>query len=69
MTDEDKDNQDGLRELPDESQFEVSDDQEADGHDDQPHVVLPETPSGEINTLYCQKFLSCAAADISTTQV
>lgn len=69
MTDEDKGDQDGLRELGDESQFEVSDGQEADGHDDQCHVVLPETPSGEIDTLFCQKRLPCAAASIDTTQV
>lgn len=69
LTDEDKGDQDGLRELRDESQFEVSDGQEADGHDDQCHVVLPETPSGEIDTLFCQKCLPCAAASINTTQV
>lgn len=69
MTDEDEDDEDGLRELWDESQFEVSDGQEADGHDDQRHVVLPETPSGEIDTLSCQKLLPCATASTSTTQV
>lgn len=69
MTGEEEDDQDGLRELWDEFQFEVSDGQEADGHDDQRHVVLPETPSGEIDTLTCQKCLPCAAARTNTTQV
>lgn len=66
MTDVDKDD---LGELPDESQFEVSDGQEANGHDAQRHMVLPETPSGEIYTLICQSILSCASESTSTTHV
>lgn len=38
--DEDEDDE-GLGELPDEAQFEVSDGEEADCHDAQSHVVLP----------------------------
>lgn len=38
--DEDEDDG-GLGELPDEAQFEVSDNEEADGHDAQSQVVLP----------------------------
>lgn len=67
MTDDDKN--DTLGELLDESQFEISDGQEADRHDAQRHMVLPETPSGEIYTLFCQIVLSCATASRSTTQV
>lgn len=68
MTDKNEGDQNSLRELGNESQFEVSDGQEADGHDGQRHMVLPETPSGEIYTLTCQKRLPCAAATTRTTQ-
>lgn len=37
----DEDEDDGLGELPDEAQFDVSDGEEADGHDAQSQVVLP----------------------------
>lgn len=66
MTDDDEDE---LGELPDESQFEVSDGQETEGHDAQGHMVLPESPSGEIYTLLCQKCLPCATASRRTEQV
>lgn len=66
--DDDDDAKDALGELRDESQFEVSDGQEADGHDAQCHVVLPESPRGEIYTLFCQKFLPCATAGRGTTR-
>lgn len=64
----DEDDPDGLRELWNESEFEVGDGQEADGHDDQRHMVLPEAPRGEVHTLAGQKGLPGAAASVRTTR-
>lgn len=52
----------GLGELPDEAQFEIRDGKEAEGHDDQSHVVLPKAPGGVIHALLLQVLLPRAAA-------
>lgn len=41
-------------ELLDEAQFEVGDGEEAEDHDDQSQVVLPQTPGGVIDALLLQ---------------
>lgn len=59
----DGDDDEGLGELPDEAQFEVSDGQEADDHDAQGHVVLPKAPGGVVHALLRQKLLPCATGN------
>ena len=49
------DGDEGLGELPDEAQFEVSDGEEDDDHDAQSQVVLPEAPGGGFYTLILQE--------------
>lgn len=41
-------------ELLDEAQFEVGDGEEAEDHDDQSQVVLPQTPGGVVDALLLQ---------------
>lgn len=49
--------------LPDKTQLEVGDGQEANHHDAQSHMVLPEAPGAEVHTLLRQKLLPGATVD------
>lgn len=57
-----------LGKLLDEAQLEVCNGEEADGHDSQSQVVLPETPGGVIHPLLLQKFLPSPTPDTTQTK-